>query len=158
MHPHPLMGTACLAWVCLMSDVCCPLSSLHPGTLPKGTPLEGGAGADPSSFQKAVKVADKLGERIARTTDKIMEMRQDIDGKQVEAAANPAPLHVVAGPIYLVTDSSRARNSRDQVPTLSRFLMFGSSTAAGVVARERFHRPLPPLNRANIWHFPVSAA
>ena len=52
-------------------------------TLPKGTPLEDGVGADPSKFQKAVKVADKLGERIARTTDKIMEMRQDIDGKQV---------------------------------------------------------------------------
>lgn len=53
--------------------------------LPKGTPLEDGVGADPSKFQKAVKVADKLGERIARTTDKIMEMRQDIDGKQVRS-------------------------------------------------------------------------
>lgn len=49
----------------------------------KGTPLEDGAGADPRKFQKAVKVADKLGERIAKTTDKIMEMRNDIDGKQV---------------------------------------------------------------------------
>lgn len=54
-----------------------------PGTSSKGTPLEDGVGADPKKFQKAVKVADKLGERIARTTDKIMEMRQDIDGKQV---------------------------------------------------------------------------
>lgn len=51
--------------------------------LVKGTPLEGGAGADPKCFEKAVKEADKLGERIAKTTDKIMEMRKDIDGKQV---------------------------------------------------------------------------
>ncbi|CAM9423368.1 unnamed protein product, partial [Scytosiphon promiscuus] len=48
----------------------------------EGTPLEEGVGADPSKFQKAVKASDKLGERIARTTDKIMEMRNDIDGKQ----------------------------------------------------------------------------
>lgn len=45
--------------------------------------MEEGVGADPAKFQKAVKVADKLGERIAKTTDKIMEMRNDIDGKQV---------------------------------------------------------------------------
>lgn len=57
------------------------------GTLPKGTPLEDGLGADPSKLKKAVKIADKLGERIARTTDKIMEMRKDVDGKQVGAAS-----------------------------------------------------------------------
>eukprot|EP00752_Nemacystus_decipiens_P006748 g6063.t2 len=64
----------------------------------EGTPLESGVGADPSKFQKAVKVADKLGERIARTTDKIMEMRKDIDGKQACVGAyivfnHPLSLH-----------------------------------------------------------------
>lgn len=42
-----------------------------------------GNGADDKAFNKAVKAADKLGEAIAKTTDKIMEMRKDIDGKQV---------------------------------------------------------------------------
>lgn len=60
-----------------------PTSLLYIDSFPKGTPFEEGAGADESKFSKAVKAADKLGERIARTTDKIMEMRQDIDGKQV---------------------------------------------------------------------------
>lgn len=62
-----------------------------PGTLRKGTPLEDGVGADPKKLKKAVKIADKLGERIARTTDKIMEMRKDIDGKQVGTTPRPAP-------------------------------------------------------------------
>lgn len=61
-----------------------PTSLLHIDSFPKGTPFEEGAGADESKFSKAVKAADKLGERIAKTTDKIMEMRQDIDGKQVQ--------------------------------------------------------------------------
>eukprot|EP00903_Cladosiphon_okamuranus_P010786 g10192.t1 len=64
----------------------------------EGTPLEEGVGADPAKFKNAVKVADKLGERIARTTDKIMEMRQDIDGKQACVGAyivfnHPLSLH-----------------------------------------------------------------
>lgn len=59
-----------------------PVSCVN-ALLLKGTPFEDGAGADSSKFQDAVKVADKLGERIARTTDKIMEMRKDIVGKQV---------------------------------------------------------------------------
>ncbi|CAM9323183.1 unnamed protein product [Ectocarpus sp. 12 AP-2014] len=63
-----------------------------------GTPFEEGAGADESKFSKAVKAADKLGERIAKTTDKIMEMRQDIDGKQACVGAfivfnHPLSLH-----------------------------------------------------------------
>lgn len=45
--------------------------------------MQEGAGADPKSFERAMKAADKLGEAIARTTDKIMEMRKDIDSKQV---------------------------------------------------------------------------
>lgn len=36
-----------------------------------------------AKFEKAVKAADNLGDTIANTTDKIMEMRKDIDGKQV---------------------------------------------------------------------------
>eukprot|EP00904_Undaria_pinnatifida_P003525 jgi/Undpi1/13173/HiC_scaffold_8.g02835.m1 len=47
-----------------------------------GTPFLDGNGADPKKFEKAVKAADKLGEAIAKTTDKIMEMRKDINGKQ----------------------------------------------------------------------------
>lgn len=49
----------------------------------KGTPLLEGNGADTAKFEKALKAADKLGETIANTTDKMMEMRKDIDGKQV---------------------------------------------------------------------------
>lgn len=45
--------------------------------------MQAGDGADPKAFEKAAKAADKLGEAIAMTTDKIMEMRKDIDGKQV---------------------------------------------------------------------------
>ncbi|CAM9192623.1 unnamed protein product, partial [Discosporangium mesarthrocarpum] len=48
----------------------------------EGTPLLDGNGADPRQFAKSVKAADKLGEKIARTTDKIMEARKDIDAKQ----------------------------------------------------------------------------
>lgn len=47
--------------------------------------MEDGVGADPAKFEKAVKAADKIGERIARTTDKIMEMRHDLDAKQVRS-------------------------------------------------------------------------
>lgn len=42
-----------------------------------------GNGGDPVKFEKAVKAADRLGEKIAKTTDKIMNMRKDVDEKQV---------------------------------------------------------------------------
>lgn len=42
-----------------------------------------GKGEDKDKFEKAIKAAEKLGEAIANTTDKIMEMRKDLDLKQV---------------------------------------------------------------------------
>ena len=42
-----------------------------------------GNGADPAKFENAVKAADELGAAIAKTTDKIMEMRKNINEKQV---------------------------------------------------------------------------
>lgn len=66
-------------------DSNCPLPS-------QGTPLKEGQGADPAKFEKAVKAADKLGDTIAKTTDKIMEMRKDLDEKQVIARDRWKPL------------------------------------------------------------------
>lgn len=49
----------------------------------QGTPLLDGEGADAAKFSQAVKTADMLGDKIAKITDKIMDMRKDIDEKQV---------------------------------------------------------------------------
>lgn len=113
-----------------------------PGSLPKGTPLEEGVRADPAKFKKAVKVADKLGERIARTTDKIMEMRQDIDGKQVGATARPAPLTTCT--ISLV---GKHDGTKPDQGSSDHFILCGRPYGVGA---QGLHRALASPNRVNV--------